>query len=167
MRFAHVRLVSLAALAFIVAPADPQQPNASRPRPVPAPSESGPRLVPVAETKLLMEGLTQPNFQGLEKIFKSKEIDDESWSFARGQALLIAEAGNLLMLRPPRNSGESPWMKECGDLRDTAAELGKTIATRNIERCKAGLVQLAATCNRCHQSFQVKTRISAFEPAKP
>ncbi len=167
MRTTTLCTFAIAAILLPTSSAEPQPPNSSRPRTNAAPPDAGPRLVPVAETKLLMEGLTRPNFQGLEKIFKSKEIDDETWGFARGQALLIAEAGNLLMLRPPRNTGESPWMKDCGDLRDAATSLGKTIASRDAERCRTSLIQLAATCNNCHQSFQVKTRISAFEPSKP
>jgi len=166
MRFVNVRIISVAVIALLASPADPQQPNSSRSRPT-ATTDGGPRLVPVAETKLLMEGLTQANFQGLEKILKGKNIDDETWGFARGQALLIAEAGNLLMLRPPRNTGENSWMKDCGDLRESATALAKTIASRDVERCRAGMVQLSATCNRCHQTFQVKTRVSAFEPTKP
>src|SRR5688500_10674232 len=74
-------------------------------------SGTPPRLVPVAETKLLMEGMTHTNFQGIEKILKGTSIDPESWGFARGQAILIAESGNLLMLRPPRNSGQDLWLK--------------------------------------------------------
>jgi hypothetical protein len=166
MKFVRVQIVSVAALALIVAPGVPQPPN-TRARPTASADSAGPRLVAVAETKLLMEGLTHANFQGLEKILKGKEIDDETWGFARGQALLIAEAGNLLMLRPPRGTGENAWMKDCGELRDSATSLAKSIATRDVERCRASLVQLAGTCNRCHQAFQVKTRVSAFESAKP
>jgi hypothetical protein len=166
MKMVHIRTISIVAISMITAPAAPQQPGASRPRPAATP-DSGPRLVPIAETKLLMEGLTQANFQGLEKILKAKDIDDETWGFARGQALLIAEAGNLLMLRPPRSAGENPWMKDCGDLRESATSLAKTIATRDVGRCRESMVQLAATCNRCHETFKVKTHVSAFEPTKP
>ena len=30
---------------------------------------------------------------------------EAAWKFVRGQALLIAESGNLLLLRPPHNAG--------------------------------------------------------------
>src|SRR5258708_2326017 len=68
-------------------------------RPVNKPA---PRLEPVAETRLLMEGLNQANFRGLERLLRQKPAEAEAWSFARGQALLIAETGNLLLIRPPR-----------------------------------------------------------------
>ena len=70
-----------------------------------------PKLEPIAETRLLMEGLANANFRGLERNLSKNPIDDPSWVFARGQALLIAETANLLMLRPPRNPGENTWME--------------------------------------------------------
>ncbi len=70
-----------------------------------------PKLDAVADTKLLMEGITDPNIRGLGKHLRDKPKDAEAWGFIRGQALLIAETGNLLMLRPPRSSsGEESWM---------------------------------------------------------
>src|SRR5437660_360637 len=105
----RTRLLLLAVLAagLMTAPATPQPTPGTRPK-IPTP-KTQPRLVPVAETKLIMEGLTHANFQGLEKILKSTDIDAETWAFARGQALLIAESGNLLMIRPPNNSGQDTW----------------------------------------------------------
>src|SRR5689334_10670248 len=74
------------------------------------PGKIVPRLEPIAETKLIMEGMTHANFRGLERTLGKNPLDDQNWVFARGQALLIAESANLLMLRPPRNNGEAIWM---------------------------------------------------------
>lgn len=131
------------------------------------PKASPPRLVPVAETKLIMQGINQANFQGLEKLLKTKDLDSEGWAFARGQALLIAESGNLLMMRPPRNSGQDAWLKAGMELRDRARDLARTVSTRDVNRSRAGLTQLANTCNKCHQTFSVKTRVSAFSNPAP
>src|SRR2546422_43142 len=80
-----------------------------------------PRLEPVAETRLLMEGLAHANFRGLERLLKKKPDEAEAWTFARGQALLIAETANLLMMRPPRNQGEMAWMERATDRRAKAS----------------------------------------------
>jgi hypothetical protein len=132
-------------------------------------SRPAPRLEPVADTRLLMEGLNQANFQGLERLLQQKPAGVEAWAFARGQALLIAETGNLLMLRPPRNSaGRIAWMDRAVDLRITATRLARAAADRDYAQCRAGLVELATTCNRCHQSFRVPARIEAFaEQSRP
>ena len=42
----------------------------------------------------------------IERLLSQKPADVQSWTFARGQALLIAETGNLLMLRPPKGEKE-------------------------------------------------------------
>jgi hypothetical protein len=159
----RIRLVLLAVIAAVlfVLPVVSQPPKAD-PKP-----KTPPRLVPVAETKLIMEGINQANFQGLEKLLKNKELDAEGWNFARGQALLIAESGNLLMLRPPKNSGQDAWMKAAMELRETASSFARSLTTRDLEKGRAGLAQLAKTCNSCHQTFNVKARITAFEPATP
>jgi hypothetical protein len=130
-------------------------------------TKSAPKLEPVAETRLLMEGLNQPNFKGLEKLLKEKPAEDDAWTFARGQALLIAENGNLLMLRPPRNPGEEAWMHHASELRDNAAKLARTLAKHDYEASKAGLTDLANTCNRCHKTFRSPVRIVPFaEPGE-
>ncbi len=177
MKRLHQLLLAPLAVALVALPAVSQPPKSTppiSPTPAPMPRPKGPltplarpRLTPVAETKLLMEGLNQPNFQALEKTLKSDKIDGDSWAFARGQALLIGETGNLLMMRPPNNSGQDTWLKAATELRDNAAQLAKIVATRDVAESRLGLTRLANTCNNCHQTFKVQTKVTAFEDAKP
>jgi hypothetical protein len=123
-----------------------------------------PRFVPkfeaVAETRLLMEGLAQPNYRAVEKHLDGKGPPDaETWKFARGQALLIAETGNLLLLRPPRNTGRDTWMRRAMDMRQSAGNLAQRLGNRDLERSRAALADLTIKCNSCHQTFRVPTRI--------
>jgi hypothetical protein len=138
---------------------------AMAPTQTPKPAKPPVRLEPVAETRLLMEGLAQANFSGLERTLKQKPTDNEAWTFARGQALLIAESGNLLMIRPPKNQGETAWMDHSRELRDSAMGLAKTVAARDYEGSRSALGDVAVACNKCHQTFRVPTRIVPF--AKP
>lgn len=126
-----------------------------------------PRLEPIAETRLLMEGLAHANFRGLERNLNKKPIDDQSWVFARGQALLIAETANLLMLRPPKNSGENAWMERSMDMRNQALQLAQQLAKKDVDKSKAGMQSLANSCNRCHQNFRVPIEIVPFQQADP
>lgn len=126
-----------------------------------------PKLVPIAETKLLMEGLAHANFRGLDRHLKQKPAEDQAWTFARGQALLIAETANLLMLRPPRNEGESAWFERATALRTAATKLAQAAGKRDYPAGRAGLVEVANACNRCHQTFKVKVLITPFEDAQP
>src|SRR5438105_1566286 len=99
----------------------------------PAPGKATPKLEPVAETKLIMEGLLHANFRGLERHLGQKTPDAKGWTFARGQALLIAEAGNLLMLRPPKNQGQQAWFERSMELRGLAAQLAEVMARKDHE----------------------------------
>ena len=86
--------------------------------------------------------------------------DDETWKFARGQALLIAESGNLLMLRPPKTgTGQETWMRLSTDLREKASALATLTGARDYERSRLALADVAQSCNRCHETFRVPTRV--------
>jgi hypothetical protein len=159
-RLATGRLLLLAAAAALLVAAL----GAAQVPPLRAP---GPRLEPVAETKLLMEGLAQPNFEGLGKLLRAQPNDPQAWVYARGQALLLAETGNLLMLRPPRNAGQSVWLERAADLRGAASRLARSLAARDYERSRAGLGEVATNCNRCHQTFRVRARVAPFAGAEP
>ena len=120
---------TLAFLVIVTAPANPQLLPRNR-------LAVGPKLEPVAETKLLMEGLLQANFRGLEKNLHQAPTDQETWTFVRGQALLIAETGNLLMLRPPKAEGQEAWLASAVELRGKATGLAKFAAARDADRCR-------------------------------
>jgi hypothetical protein len=147
------RLSILAGMAVLVTSAVPAAPL----RPT-----TTPKLEPVAETRLLMEGLNDANFHGLERHLKDKPADAEAWAFVRGQALLIAETGNLLLMRPPRNKGEDAWIARATDLRQVATAVARAAANRDYERCRVGLTVLGDVCNRCHQTFRVPVRLEPF-----
>jgi hypothetical protein len=136
---------------------------AAQTQPKAAPAKAKHTLEPVAETKLLMEGLVNPNVRALGKLLREKPADAEAWGYARGQALLIAEAGNLLLIRPPKTpEGEEPWMKAAGELRDAGSALARAAAAKDYTKSRTALAAVANTCNRCHQTFKVAARIDPF-----
>jgi hypothetical protein len=143
------------------------------PYPTPQPQQSAPaprvapKLEPVAETKLLMEGMAHPNFRGLERLLKQKPADAQTWAFARGQALLIAETANLLMLRPPRNQGQPIWFERATELRKAATDVARAASGEDYTRSRGSFVALANSCNRCHQAFRVEVEIVPFQDLVP
>jgi hypothetical protein len=156
MTCARVSLTAAVALLLVYAsPATPQLLPRNRPA-------AGPKPEPVAETKLLMEGLLQANFRGLEKNLRQPPTDQETWTFVRGEALLIAETGNLLMLRPPKIEGQDAWLTSAAELREKATGLAKSAAARDADRCRKTLTEMAGICNRCHQTFRVNMQVAPF-----
>jgi hypothetical protein len=164
--FRRLLFTGLALLLFAVQ-ASPQLPQPT-PSPQPRTTEKFvPRLEAVAETRLLMEGLNLSNIRGLENVLKQKPTTVDAWKFGRGQALLIAETGNLLLLRPPKNQGRDTWKMRATELRDSATALARTMAQQDFEGSRTALTQLANVCNRCHQGFQSAVRVVPFRPQQP
>lgn len=154
---------SLTALLLLTNPALPQ--IIIRPATPTTPVKPPVRLEAVAETRLLMEGLADANFRGLEKMLAKKPTDAEGWTFARGQALLLAETANLLMLRPPKLQGREEWLDHARDLREAAALLARTTAGGDYPRSIEGMDRVATACNQCHRTFRVAVRIAPFADA--
>lgn len=122
-----------------------------------------PKPEPVAETKLLMEGIANPNTKALSKLLATKPKDAEAWAFARGQSLLLAEAGNLLMMRPPKTkASEDSWLTHAGDLRESATALARAAAAKDYLQARTALAGVANACNRCHHTFRVGVRVDPF-----
>ncbi|HEY3789481.1 MAG TPA: hypothetical protein VGL71_11535 [Urbifossiella sp.] len=139
--------------ACLVSPFAQSQPAKSR----------TPKLEPVADAKLLMNGIADPNFKGLSRMLADKPKDDEAWEFARGRALLIAETGNLLMIRPPKErNAQDLWMTHGMDLRDSAATLAKVVSEKDYVKSRAALAGVANACNRCHKAIGIATRVQPF-----
>lgn len=118
-----------------------------------------PKFEVVAETRLLMEGLANSNHRSLQKLLKTKPADNETWMFARGQAILIAETGNLLLLRPPRNAGRDTWMKLAMAMRSEAATLARAVSARDHLTSRNALTRVTNSCNRCHVTFRVPVQL--------
>ena len=144
-------LVLSLALISLPTPGTAQRPPATTP--------FTPRFEAVAETKLLMEGMVHSNYRSLQKLLKNKPADRDTWVFARGQAILVAESGNLLLLRPPKGTGRDPWMKLATEMRSQAVTLARAASARDHAKSLQGLADLKASCVRCHQTFRVGVKL--------
>lgn len=153
-RFRFWVAAGLVGAAALVVPVAQSQPGAGK---------AAPKPEPVADTKLLMEGLAGPNMRGLGRLLREKPENAEAWGFARGQALLLAETGNLLLIRPPRAAdAQAGWLGHAADLRDAADKLARAAAAKDYAKSRAALAGVANVCNRCHQGFRVPARIDPF-----
>ncbi len=156
VRFWYWLALALIGCGCLLAPVAQSQPGRANPALVPRPE-------PVADTKLLMEGLAGANIRGLGNLLRDRPTEAAAWTFARGQALLIAETGNLLLIRPPRTaSNQEAWMRHAADLRGEAEKLARLVAARDYTASRAALASVANVCNRCHQAFRVNVRVDPF-----
>jgi hypothetical protein len=144
--------IAAAGAACLTVPIAQSQPGVAR----------GGKLEAIAETKVLMEGLAATNMRGVANILRDKPADVEAWTFARGQSLLVAETGNLLLLRPP-GVGREAWERHAAELRTAATDLARAAGEKDYSRARAGLASVANVCNRCHQAFRVPHRVDPFQ----
>jgi hypothetical protein len=133
----------------------------------PLPQQPSVHPEPVAETKLLMEGISQPNFQGIQRNLAKEPASVEQWTFLRGQALLVAETGNLLMLRPPKNQGEETWYDLAAAQRNAAARLARAASNRDYVGSRVALADLTNACNKCHRTFRIPAQLDPLPGEKP
>jgi hypothetical protein len=114
-----------------------------------------------------MEGLAHANYRSISKQLKNKPADADTWVFVRGQSLLVAETGNLLLLRPPRNTGRDTWMRLAMEMRDAAGNLGRAAGARDYPRSRTALEGLTNACNKCHTTFRIPVQIGPEEESRP
>jgi hypothetical protein len=121
-----------------------------------------PPFKPVADTKLLMQSMVDPNAdlvwdavktidtpQGTEEI---RPRTDLQWAAVRNAAVSVAESGNLLMMVPrAKNSGE--WMKLAQDMIDTGQEAIKAADAKNADRLFTVGGDIYDACSACHAKY--------------
>jgi hypothetical protein len=78
--------------------------------------------------------------------------DDKSWDAVRGQAIALAEAGNLLMVGS-RAKDRAAWMKFSRAQVDAAEAAAKAAAAKNADQLSAASDVLYETCAGCHKVY--------------
>jgi hypothetical protein len=121
-----------------------------------------PPFKPVADTKLLMQSVVDPNadivwdaVKTIETKEGTQEIrpkNDEEWTAVRNAAIAVAESGNLLMMVPrAKNSGE--WMQLAQDMINTGQEAIKAAEARNADKLFTVGGDIYDSCSNCHRKY--------------
>jgi hypothetical protein len=120
-----------------------------------------PPFKPVADTKLLMASLVDPNADiiwdavgtiitaaGEEHI---RPRNDQEWTKVRDSAVAVTEAGNLLMMVPRAKDAE--WMRLCQALVDSGARAIKAAEAKNEDEIFDVGGDIYAVCSNCHAKY--------------
>src|SRR5215216_5692950 len=83
--------------------------------------------------------------------------DAKGWEAARGQALLLAEAGNLLMIGT-RVRDNNQWMKMSRAMVDAAALAATAAEKRDANALEAATDALTVACEACHRPYRDQGR---------
>ena len=142
---ALVLLVGATALAQ--APAAPKQPAPKQPAAERPPTRN------VGSMSDLMVKIIYPASDALFYIESRTPKTEAEWTVLEGQALMVAESANLLML-PGRARDQKQWMADAKLMLDAGAAAVKAAKAKNVEAIAALSDQLMESCTSCHKNYR-------------
>ena len=109
---------------------------------------------PVGTMGELMTSMVYPSANDLLlSIARGGPKDDKEWMAAQRNAVLLAESGNVLMMRGrARDQGE--WMKNARMLVDAGAAAYKAARAKDTNGLAAVDAPINASCVSCHKQYR-------------
>lgn len=101
----------------------------------------------------LMVKIIYPTSDALFYIESRTPKTDAEWTALEGQALMLAESANLLMM-PGRARDQKQWMADARLMLDAGAAAVTAARTRNVEAISALSEQLLESCTSCHRHYR-------------
>ncbi|HYE87384.1 MAG TPA: hypothetical protein VEA16_13575 [Vicinamibacterales bacterium] len=101
----------------------------------------------------LMVKIIYPTSDALFYIESRAPKSDAEWTVLEGQALMLAESANLLML-PGRARDQRQWMADAKLMLDAGAAAVKAAQAKNVEAIAALSDQLLESCTSCHRHYR-------------
>jgi hypothetical protein len=112
-----------------------------------------PPFQPVATISEIMVAITLPYSDALLYIERNPPKDDRDWETLQMQALMLAESGNLLMVKG-RAKNQGQWMKDARLLVEAGAAAVKATRSKDMQAVLALNDQLVSSCITCHVQFR-------------
>ena len=124
-----------------------------------------PEFQPVANVKQLMVASVGPCaetvFDSVGTIVSAKGVEeiapknDEEWATVRNCALMLAESGNLLMMKG-RDKGERRWTDLSRELIETGTAAFKAAEAKNAPALLEAGGRVTEVCDNCHTLYRPK-----------
>ena len=112
---------------------------------------------PVATVKQLHDVMITPASDAVFHASGEPPRDDDGWTTARTQALVLAESGNLLMLGS-RARDNAAWMSMSRALVDAAATAVSAAERKDADALAAAGDPIVAACEACHRPYRDRGR---------
>lgn len=117
---------------------------------------------PVGTMKQLMLDMIYPASNDiLFYIYRGAPQNDKDWAALQHSAMVLAESGNLLMMRG-RSKDRNDWLRDSKILVDVGAAAYKAAREKDANALKALDTSLDAACLTCHKQY----RPNVFPPSK-
>jgi cytochrome c556 len=101
----------------------------------------------------LMVKIIYPASDALFYIESRTPATDAEWTALEGQALLVAESANLLMM-PGRARDQKQWMADAKLMLDVGADALKFAKVKNVAAIAGLSDRLYESCTSCHKHYR-------------
>jgi cytochrome c556 len=101
----------------------------------------------------LMVKIIYPTSDALFYIESRTPATEAEWNVLEGQALMLAETANLLMM-PGRARDQKQWMADAKLMLDAGAAAVKAVKSKNVDAISALSDQLLESCTSCHKHYR-------------
>jgi len=112
---------------------------------------------PIGSMSALMIDIIYPTSNSIFYIEREPPKTEVQWNAIRGQALTLAESGNLLMM-PSRARDQGDWMKDAKLLVDVGAKAYEAADAKDLQAIVALNDELNTACIECHQNYRSNYR---------
>ena len=116
-------------------------------------ASSRPPMRNVGSMSDLMVKIIYPTSDAIFYVESRTPTNDAEWTVLEGQALMLAESANLLMM-PGRARDQKQWMADSKLMLDAGAAAVKAAKTKNVEAVSAVSDQLLESCTSCHKHYR-------------
>ena len=101
-----------------------------------------------------MEYVFEEPYKRLKTSMAAEPADKAAWKIIKSDALILAEAGNLLILRDADAGDDAAaWRKHSAAVRYAGGEFYQAARKRDYAAAKASYTALLNKCNACHNAF--------------
>jgi hypothetical protein len=135
--------------AIVLSIAIPWQADA--PAQVAAPSATGADPVE-RDMHEFMEYVFLPTYERLKATMAAAPADNKGWKAVKSDSLILAEGGNLLLLRLP-DKDVQPWQELSVQTRELGNQLYQSAKKKDFPSARRHYETMLAKCNACHQRF--------------
>jgi hypothetical protein len=99
-----------------------------------------------------MEYVFQPTYLRLKQSMAAEPKENASWKAIKSDSLILAEGGNLLLHRLPKDDAAA-WAEQSGSVRALGAELYQAAKKKDYAAARQSYEAMLKKCNACHDQF--------------
>ena len=118
---------------------------------------------PVGTMSQLMIDIIYPTSNAIFYVERTPPVTESAWNTLRGNALMLAESGNLLMMDARARDG-GDWMKDAKLMIDVGAAAFNAAQAKDLPAIVALNEDLNTACVTCHQQYRPAYRRRATTP---